>query len=524
MSQKLQKLAQLPSLPTVAIRLLKMISDSEAGIADVVFVLQTDPAISGKILRAANSSQMGLKKPVSDLQRAVMLLGKKPVMALALGFSLAEASMRNGPHASRFMDTWFQALVRGCAASVLARKFSRVEAGEGFTMGLLARIGRLALLNSNPGPFLACVEEAEKTNSAVAEVEARNLEVTSQHITEFLMAEWKLPTHCVEAVKNLSVPFEQFCANRDASRITLSDVLVIATAFGEFFSGENRGLAIAKIYELCNVILNLQDQDVNALVDQVRQELDAHSHLFSVDMTKVGTPMELMSQAMSQLAEIATAAAMPPDLQQPLPTEIMEENGRLRRRVIELTQSSMTDGLTGLFNRSYLMQHLEERCVRSVENQAPVAVLLIDIDHFKKVNDVHGHLVGDEVLMLIAKALKETVRENDVVTRYGGEEFVVLSSAPDRFGLERQAERIRERIASKTLVSGDVQLKVTASLGGAIATPAPHQTSFAKDLLETADNALYRSKRAGRNRVTVIDALMPQADPSSGTALLTCGS
>lgn len=506
MNSKLHKLSQLPSLPTVAIRLLKMFSDSEIGIADVVFVLQTDPAISGKILKAANSSQTGLKRPVSDLQRAVMLLGKKPVMALALGFSLAEASMSRGPHAHYFMDTWFQALVRGCAASVLAKKFTRMESGEAFTMGLLARIGRLALLNSCPEQFSACLAEAAKTGVSLDSLEARDLEVTSQQITNHLLGEWKLPAHCVQAVGHLGGTFEESCENRDPDKITLTDILVIATAFGEFFSGENRGLAIAKMYELCSVILNITDEEVNSLVDLVRAELDAHSHLFSVDMSKVGTPMQLVQQAMGQLTELATTASMPSELQQPLPGEIMEENGRLRRRVLELTQSAMTDSLTELFNRTYLNQQLHDRAVQAAELQKQVAVLFIDLDHFKNVNDAHGHLVGDEVLKSIAQALKETVRDTDIVTRYGGEEFVVLSSVPDRFGLERQAERMRERIASKVIICGDMQLKVTASLGGAIAVPQRHNPAFGNKLLEAADSALFTSKRNGRNRVTIVDA------------------
>jgi len=514
MESKLQKLSQLPSLPTVAIRLLKMFSDPEVGISDVVHVLQTDPALSGKILKAANTSQFGLRKPVSDLQRAVVLLGKKTVMALALGFSLAEASMNTGKYASYYSDFWFQSLVRGCSASLLAERYSNVDSGEAFTLGLLARIGRLALLNGNPEPFTACLRQAVQSGAPVDLVEAQSGDITSKQVTLHLFKEWNLPAHCVHAVETMNISLDEACDNRATGVVGLADVLRIASAFAEFFAGEGRGLAIAKIYELCSVILKQPETVANELVDQVRSDLDEHSDLFSVDMSKVGSPLELLSQAMAQLSQLAANAAMAKEESPAAPTsEMLEENGRLRKRVLELTQTTMTDPLTGIFNRTYLMQQLSDCCLRSKELQTPVALLFVDVDRFKSVNDTHGHLVGDDVLKGVASALRSVIRDKDVLTRYGGEEFVILSAASDAIGLARQAERIRQKIQEEQITSGSLNLNVTVSIGGAISTPNRQATNFTPQLLATADHAMYTSKKNGRNCCTVLEDLIAAETP-----------
>ncbi len=507
MESKLQKLSQLPSLPTVAIRLLKMFSDPEVSISEVVYVLHTDPALSGKILKAANTSQFGIRKPVSDLQRAVVLLGKKTVMALALGFSLAEASMNTGNYASYYADFWFQSLIRGCAASLLAERYSNGDSGEAFTLGLLARIGRLARLNGDPEEFVECVRQSRQTGASIDQLEEQAGDVTSMQITLHLFKEWNLPAHCIHAIETMNISLDEACDRSHTGQVGLADVLRIATAFGEFFSDEGRGLAVAKIYELCCSILREPGTVVDELVDCVRQQLDEHSDLFSVDMSKVGSPRELLAQAMAQLSELAAKSSLEGESQRPT-HEILEENGRLRKRVLELTQTSMTDQLTSLYNRTYLMQQLTDRCLRSRESQSAVAILFVDVDHFKTVNDTHGHLVGDEVLKGVAKAIRSVVRDADVVTRYGGEEFVVLSSAQDVTGLTRQVERVRQKVENEIMKVENLSLKVTVSIGAAIAVPDRNATNFTLQLLATADHAMYSAKKKGRNCCVLLEELI----------------
>jgi diguanylate cyclase (GGDEF)-like protein len=160
----------------------------------------------------------------------------------------------------------------------------------------------------------------------------------------------------------------------------------------------------------------------------------------------------------------------------------------------KLRSQALRDPLTGLYNRRY-MEDMLERLVRlSARNHTSVAVVMIDLDHFKRLNDQHGHLMGDAVLRAVAGAITESLRESDVACRYGGEELIVL--LPD-CGLEaarEKAEDIRLRIEALSTVHG---VEVTASLGIAA---APETSSTGADLIAMADAALYEAKRTGRNR------------------------
>ncbi len=159
----------------------------------------------------------------------------------------------------------------------------------------------------------------------------------------------------------------------------------------------------------------------------------------------------------------------------------------------------MTDVLTGLPNRRYLIDVLAAEFERSQRYGQPLAGLMMDLDHFKLINDTHGHLAGDKVLKTVAQIIKESMRRPDTVARFGGEEFVMLLPNTDHPGAAIVAERLRERIANMTLQSGSSAIKVTISIGVVCfpATPAPGIDDF----LRLADEALYEAKRGGRNRV-----------------------
>jgi diguanylate cyclase (GGDEF)-like protein len=173
------------------------------------------------------------------------------------------------------------------------------------------------------------------------------------------------------------------------------------------------------------------------------------------------------------------------------------ENARLHR-IVE--RQAMVDSLTGLANRRSLEETLRGELVRATRFGDPVAVVLADLDEFKRVNDVYGHPAGDEVLKAFAEALLETVRESDVAGRWGGEEFALVLTGTDADGGARLAERARQAIEETEvrMPNGDV-ISVTASFGVA-AWPECEELG---EILAAADSALYAAKRAGRNRVVV---------------------
>ena len=173
---------------------------------------------------------------------------------------------------------------------------------------------------------------------------------------------------------------------------------------------------------------------------------------------------------------------------------VAERTKELVEKNKELEVLSVTDRLTGLFNRRKLDEVLDEELIRCRRYAVQFAAILMDIDHFKHVNDTHGHAVGDVVLKDMARIARESTRDADALARYGGEEFVIVCRHSTLNGAVESAERIREAIAKHYFpVAGHL----TASFGVA----ACCDTDTAATLLERADAALYRAKALGRNRV-----------------------
>ncbi|NIC40641.1 GGDEF domain-containing protein, partial [Aquabacterium sp. A08] len=165
-----------------------------------------------------------------------------------------------------------------------------------------------------------------------------------------------------------------------------------------------------------------------------------------------------------------------------------------------LKEQANIDPLTGLYNRRYLQSTLDREWARSLREQQPLCVVLIDIDYFKRVNDTHGHGVGDQVLVALGRLLAKGVRTEDLACRYGGEEFLVLMpKMPLDMALER-AEQWRQGFAEQDIRVAGARLALTMSLGVAV---APEHAASPEELVRHADEALYRAKAQGRNQVVV---------------------
>jgi diguanylate cyclase (GGDEF)-like protein len=176
----------------------------------------------------------------------------------------------------------------------------------------------------------------------------------------------------------------------------------------------------------------------------------------------------------------------------------------LKRSNELLLELSNTDPLTGIFNRRYFMEAVEKEFLRARRKRAPIILALIDIDHFKRVNDRFGHPQGDQVLVSLASVIQGELRRYDIIARYGGEEFIVLlpETAPDE-GIA-VVERLRIAVENMTFPAPLEQLRVTVSLG--VSVYPEERIASVYDLIHEADIALYRAKAAGRNRVkTMMD-------------------
>jgi diguanylate cyclase (GGDEF)-like protein len=173
-----------------------------------------------------------------------------------------------------------------------------------------------------------------------------------------------------------------------------------------------------------------------------------------------------------------------------------------RRALSDAERRAQTDPLTGVLNRRSLIERLEAACLRAQARDMPIALLFIDLDHFKQINDSYGHLAGDACLAAIVAPIQAELRQSDVVGRYGGEEFVVILSSASAAAAHPIAERIRERVASVRVDGYGSPIRLTCSIGVAASDTLG---VWGKHLIARADEAVYAAKRSGRNRVQMAE-------------------
>jgi two-component system cell cycle response regulator len=166
----------------------------------------------------------------------------------------------------------------------------------------------------------------------------------------------------------------------------------------------------------------------------------------------------------------------------------------------EIYRMTIIDGLTQVHVKRYLLEALEKELMRARRHARDLSFLMLDIDHFKKINDVHGHLAGDYVLKEVARIIQQRIRRDEVVARYGGEEFAIILPETTLEGAFALADGLREKIEQSRFVFQSETIRVTISIGGALLQES-ERTS--QDLIKRADEKLYEAKRAGRNRVLV---------------------
>ena len=171
-----------------------------------------------------------------------------------------------------------------------------------------------------------------------------------------------------------------------------------------------------------------------------------------------------------------------------------------------LIEQSSTDMLTHLKLRHFFLNVVNSRISQATETNTPLAIVMLDIDHFKRFNDIYGHACGDFVLQRIARILQSLIRSDDIAARYGGEEFIIMLHNVTEFEADKVTERIRNNIENDDIVFSDIHMQVTISIGYTVFNPEQMQGKKVKleYLVNLADEALYSSKHNGRNRVTYL--------------------
>lgn len=501
--QKIWMSKQLPTLPAVAVKLLDLSRDPDTELREVVDVIRTDPAISAKILKAANSSFFALRAEVTTIDRAVPLLGTTVVTSMALSFSLVDAAMTSGPMVQHYTDYWRQSVVQAVAAESLAEKAACGPGCEFFLAGLLMDLGRLAMLKSVPREYLPALLAAQAETESLIDVERRMLGFDHVEIGMKLMEQWKLPAPMITAVGTSHAALADLFALPAEEEGVAGRVLAVASAAGDYFCSAAKGTAFDRLQKLLAAYFHFSPEDIESYLNATRERIDKAGELFAVNTDEIGDASELTALANEQLAQIAMRQHVETTQAQARHQTAENEKRELELKNRQLQIQAIKDPLTSLYNRQFFGESLEKEICRAVRCADPVGVIFSDIDKFKNLNDTYGHPFGDQVLQQVARVFADVLRQADVLARYGGEEFVIIVNQPTEKGIEKVAERLRARVEAEEIRFGETLVRVTVSIGAVVAIPRRDETDLAKRLVSEADEAMYEAKQNGRNQVRV---------------------
>jgi diguanylate cyclase (GGDEF)-like protein len=487
--QKLERCTTLPTLPSVAVRVLQLCQGEDLNLGELAKVVTNDPALSAKLLKVVNSPAFGLRQEVRTVPHAVSLLGANAVRTLVLSFSLSPGRAQT----SRFdlKTYWKRSVLSALAAREALAKRPIALREEGFLVALLQDIGILAMQRTLGCEYEDAIAEAASDHDRLKGRELAVFGTDHAQVGAWLLGRWRLPERLRLGV-TLSHEPEAFPPHETVEARDLVHAVAISGPIADIWIAEDSGQAKARAMQAADTLLPGGLQALDDICARIVAAAPAMAELFDVELDR-----DQMSGVLEEAQEALVVASVVAEREVRGTQLALRE---LEEKAKRLEQESTIDGLTGLSNRRRLDVFLAKEFELARLGGATMSVLIADVDHFKKVNDTYGHAAGDAVLRSVSACLKSCLRDGDLIGRYGGEEFLAVLPRTDAAAAREVAESIRERVSRGPHPLADGRnLPVTISLG--VATFGPGSFPSSKELCESADQALYAAKRAGRNRV-----------------------
>ena len=619
---------RLPTPKGVALEVINLTQREDASNHDIVRMISADPALSARVIKAANVLLTNPSRPISTIADAVTVLGVRALRQLVLGIALI-VDYRHGPCKQfNYPHFWAHSLLTGIAAKHLAEHARLAVAEEIFVLGLLGNIGQLALATAYPKEYGDVLEQAKgKALDELCRQEHDKFDCDEAELSEAILADMHFPKIFQALAHDFRQP-ERSKMAESSREWRLLHLLHVASLLADacLASPAERGKLVAKLrphaarvaietdhlieigdacvrdwlewLELLNMgmvhippfaeLLNQSDaadaavevpqwahadqanyrmrvllvEDDRAMLVLLEAMLKASGHDVLVARNGVEA-MRIVEQHHPQL--VITGWAMPQMdgitlcrklressercdvyviiltiqesvdrlveafeagaddyLVKPVAQKVFFARLRAAQRVVQLQEElafdreqllrfskdlaasnerlqrlALTDALTELPNRRFAMERLEQEWALSKRGDRTLSCMMVDIDCFKPINDKFGHQAGDEVLKCVANTLRQSARTQDVVCRYGGEEFVVICPDTGIDAAYQCAERLRLNVAALKFKNQEAGIRLTISIG--VAEKKEGITSIEK-LLSRADECLYVAKQGGRNR------------------------
>ena len=471
----------LPSVPAVVLEILDLCQDDNVSIGQVAKALIRDPALSAKVLKVANSAWYGVRSQITTLERAVTILGLNATLSLALSFSLVRGLRKTKTSGFDHQSYWKRCVITAAASRVIGHWAGVATGDELFLGGLLQDIGILVLNETVPESYGPLIANAKDDHALLVQLELQELRSDHAEVGAWLLERWNLPANLQLAAASSHKGKED-----KAESSAFCKCVALAGHFAGIWTQADAAAATALAREKSLELFDMSSTQFEKILDEVAFILPEATANLDVDIGGEEFVDRILDQARAALVELTLQAY---------------------RTAHDLQLQAQRDELTSLANRSFLSEILPQQFASARELKHPLSILFIDIDNFKHINDSHGHRGGDSVLVSVAHVLRQCTRGGDLVTRYGGDEFLILLSHTGGKVAADIAKRIRDAVETYShTIDEDVAVPVTISIGCATMSSAFVFASV-DDFIRAADRCLYAAKMSGRNRVVTYDQL-----------------
>lgn len=466
---------QLPTPTSLGRRALQICEQAEPSAEQLAELVMHDPGLTLRLLRFVNSPLYGGGRGITRVSQAISTIGLRPAQLLTLGFTPPTDPLRE----SGLTRAWSYACIGAAIARGLARDFRLADPEEAVSTALLSHVGRLGLICAFPETY------AEPAMIAADPAVLRRLEqerfgCDPLALSAVLLEHWQLPgelTHAVQAGANQE-------SGGDAAPLGRIVRLIekLLPIFVPLCESPDRIEAPLPV-DLAEA-LKCDEASWRYLVYGVVGKYAKAAALLADDPRSSESREELICEAREQAIRIGIENHL--------------EHSQLSQGYASLLSVAGTDPLTGVANRARLEERLAESLREVSRGFYHLGTVLVDLDHFKAINDTHGHQAGDLVLKQVARTLQHGIREVDLLARYGGEEFAILLPNTDPQGACCVVERLRKSVQGLRVEFNGKTIPVTLSAGLAFTGDFP-AVPDAGAFIKEADAQLYLSKAAGRN-------------------------
>jgi diguanylate cyclase (GGDEF)-like protein len=488
----------LPSPPAIAVRILETVQNKDSSLKDLEKIISADPALTGKMLRIANSAFYSLPSEITNVGRALSILGTNVIKNIALSFVIA-GNMRGEEDPFFDFEYFWRRAVTAAVAAKMVMALLETKDEDIFVTGLLKDLGVLTMYLTKGQDYVQTLQECRTTKGTggLIRFEQEKYHYDHQQLGYILLQSWGIPETIITPILHHHNPAEAPEKYRRAA-----SVLNVANLLSIIYSDPDTSSNVKLLETKMSEFFDIPAEKTRQLIDEVAQNSVDILEIFELDPGEMKPYSQMLQEANDELGKLNFSyEQLVLELKQS--KDIAERFAdELRRANAKLEQLAFRDGLTGLYNHRYFQETLDREIARVKRYGHSLSLLLFDIDFFKKINDNFGHPTGDQVLINLAQSVSRAMRPTDIIARYGGEEFAVILPETNLAGMKVFAERLRRSTAALTTVVQNNSIQVTISCGGALLTP---DDDFSKqELIDTADRGLYLSKQNGRNRTTIL--------------------